>query len=237
MNSAPITPSSSAEVVPFPASDKRDKRTFAKISKDWLRGALAEPSIKGHAPRTFFTAIYLHFNYEHYERTGELIAWPSWETLMAKFGLSDGSIREGIAEGERCGFLEVQRGRRNGHRRDVNVYHALLVNPQSLRVEKGSQPATAAGAGNTVDSVITKSNSERGNYVNGEYSQPVTSEDSATRLDSVTRTPDGAAARPEEGKAEAAKKRVDVASPQLRALMRPAVKRWRAVATNGSGDL
>src|SRR5262245_25396436 len=90
MTTPRITPSSSAEVIPFPTSGKP---TFAKDSKAWLMMALEEPSIKGHAPRTFFTAIYLHFNYEHYKQSGgELIAWPSWETLMGKFGLSEGGF-------------------------------------------------------------------------------------------------------------------------------------------------
>ena len=222
MNSPPITSSSSAKVIQFPASGKRTG--FAKASKDWLMRALAEPSFS-HATRTFGTAIYLHFNSKIYNDGHGLVAWPSWDTLRANFGLSEGSIREAITQLERRGFLRVERGRRDGGWRAVNKYYAL-EQPAGIAGWNGGQPAKFAGgqpAGIAVDSVITES---IGESIRGEYTQPAIS-DSATELDSVNRTPEGL--RPEEAKP--AKKYN--ATPELMRV----VARWRADATNGSGDL
>ena len=222
MNTPPITPSSSANVIAFPASGKRTG--FAKASKDWLIRALAEaPS---HATRTFCTAIYLHFNSKIYQETGQLVAWPSWETLIANFGLSERSIRDAITWAEQGGFIQVQRGRRDGQRRTVNKYYA---NPPNPRVENAPQPAReeiSQPGRRTVDSVITES--RRGESIRGEYTQPGVS-DSATRLDSVNGTPEGL--RPEEAE-EAKPAKTYNATPELMRV----VARWRADANNGSGE-
>src|SRR5262249_24881253 len=204
MNTPSIAPSSSGSVIPFPTSGQRTG--FAKASKDWLTRALAEPSFS-HATRTFCTAIYLHFNSKIYNDGHGLVAWPSWETLMAKFGLSEGSIREAIAQVERHGFLRVQRGRHDGRRRAVNKYYAL-EQPAGIAGWKEGQPANEQSAGIAVDSVISES---VGESIRGEYTQPAIS-DSATRLDSVNRTPEGAL-RPEE--AEEAKPKKYNATPEL----------------------
>src|SRR5262245_448549 len=192
MNTPRITPASSAEVIPFPTSGKRTG--FAKAKEGWLRRAHKEAP--AHSIRTFCTALFLNFNFEHYQRTGgELIAWPSWGSLTAKFGLSEKSIREAIAWLEQNGLIRVQRGQRDGQRRAVNKYFALL-NPAIPRVENEPQPVlrelSQPGA-RTVDS--------KNKYRLEDKSR--LDESDSSRLDSKesSRTPEQAAPQPEAGKA------------------------------------
>jgi hypothetical protein len=114
----PITASSS--VIPFPSTDKP---TFAVASKAWLKTTQTHPLLTD-ANKTFCTALFLNFNYKHYNDTGELIAWPSWNTLITGFGLSKETISESIGQVERFRLLDVERGRYNRatHRRSGNLY-------------------------------------------------------------------------------------------------------------------
>src|SRR5262245_59435193 len=106
-----LTPSSSAE-------------SFAAASK--LKTTQTHP-LPTDANKTFCTALYLNFNFKHYDKTGELIAWPGWSRLTAEFGLSKETISESIGQVERFRLLKVERGRydRATHRRAGNLYRAL----------------------------------------------------------------------------------------------------------------
>ena len=75
--------------------------------------------------KTVGSAIFLHFNYEHFDKTGELIAWPSWQTLMTETALGKTAIHESIAQLEQFRLLEVERGRydHTAQRRAGNIYH------------------------------------------------------------------------------------------------------------------
>ena len=166
MISAPITPSSSAEVIPFPASGK--PAGFAKARGDWLKTALTQPSLT-YASKTFCAVISLYFNVRHYNETrGELLAWPSWDTLIADYGFTTATIQECTKQLERCGLLEVQRGRHDGRRRAGNRYFA--------RTPKGEQPLVSKG---------------------WEGGQPLVSEPSETRVDSMNQNPLGESKRDE----------------------------------------
>jgi hypothetical protein len=100
--------------------------TFAAASKAWLKTTQTHPLLTD-ANKTFCTALYLNFNFKHYGETGELIAWPGWNRLIAEFGLSKETISESIRQVERFRLLEVDRGRydRATHRRAGNLYRAL----------------------------------------------------------------------------------------------------------------
>jgi hypothetical protein len=114
------TAPSSAEIVPFPTADKP---TFAVASKAWLKTTQTHPLLTD-ANKTFCTALYFYFNVKHYQRTGELIAWPGWDTLITEFGLSKETINESIGQVERFQLLNVERNRydRATHRRAGNLY-------------------------------------------------------------------------------------------------------------------
>ena len=100
--------------------------TFAAASKAWLKTTQTHLLLTD-ANKTFCTALYLNFNFKHYDETGELIAWPGWNRLTAEFGLSKETISESIGQVERFRLLEVDRGRydRATHRRAGNLYRAL----------------------------------------------------------------------------------------------------------------
>lgn len=73
---------------------------FVVASKAWLKTTLAHPLLTD-ANKTFGTALYLYFNAKHYGKTGELKAWPSWDTLNTEFGLSRTIINESAERLER----------------------------------------------------------------------------------------------------------------------------------------
>ena len=113
-----LSPSSSAAEV-FPL------RTFAATSKSWLKAALAHPLLTP-ADKTFGATLYVYFNVKHYKQTGELLAWPSWDTLTTRSGLSRATIAEATYRFEQFQLLDVERGRydRASQRRDGNHYRA-----------------------------------------------------------------------------------------------------------------
>jgi hypothetical protein len=222
MNSAQITPSSSAAIIAFPASGKLP---FAKHSKAWLATTLADQSLTP-ASKVFCTAIYLHFNNKDvYQHTRELAAWPKLETLMIETGLSWETLNQSIKQVERAGFLDVQRGR-EGQRRTVNKYYARWPQGQNSGPSDRPQGQNSEGQNFREDSVRDSPSLLRGRDIDSPsplYADSVNS-------DSVNRTPERAL-RPEEAKEAKAAKKYN-ATPELVA----AVARWRRVATNGSGQ-
>jgi|SRR5262245_61204677 len=246
MDKLSTTSPSSAEVIQFPG-----KQGFAAASKAWLEVILAHPKLTP-ATKVFLAAIYGKFNTDHYHATGgELFAWPSRDTLVAATGLSIETINESIKQAEHWGVLHVEHGRRLGQRRAVNKYFARMPQGQNSGPWQGQPQGQnfrdSQGQKNRQDSVIKRiGESISGESISGECTQgqnfPSEELDSASRtperaLRPEEQTPEKAAARPEEGKPA----KVLRASPQLEALIKASAKtnvaRWRAVATNGSGDL
>src|SRR5262245_45680428 len=117
---SPTTPSSSATVVQFPAAT--DKPSFALASKAWLKATQTHPLLTD-ANKTFAAALYLYFNFQHYKATGELRAYPTWDRLIAEFGLSRSTISESTERLERYGLLDVDRRYdRAARKRARNLY-------------------------------------------------------------------------------------------------------------------
>src|SRR5262249_26576227 len=110
-------PSSSvATVVPFPPA--ADRPPFAVATKTWLKTTTADRLLTADEAR-LCTALYQHFNREHYEKTGELIARPSWQTLMAWSTLSKTAVHNGIDKLERLRCRSASR-ELSPTRRDTN---------------------------------------------------------------------------------------------------------------------
>jgi len=120
--------------------------TFAAASKAWLKTTLTHPLLTD-ANKTFCTALFLNFNYKHYNDTGELIAWPSWNKLTTEFGLSRETISESIGQVERFRLLEVEHGRYNRvtHRRAGNLYRVPSESWVQDFQGQNSRPCTEQG--------------------------------------------------------------------------------------------
>jgi hypothetical protein len=112
--------------------------TFAQASKAWLDEWSAERRLNSR----LCVQIYLHFSREHFERTGELLAWPKWNRLVARTGLSRRTIAEGLRKFEQAGALEIEHGRYNHEKkkRDVNLYRGK-TKVQSAAPSKQKQGA------------------------------------------------------------------------------------------------
>lgn|SRR5262249_2672352 len=104
--------SSSNNVIPF-GHDRREPepKGFEQAREAWLTWR-ADTRIS-HADRALIQEVYLGFNRQHYERTGELIAWPGWKRIAARSKLSKMSIFRGFRRFERFGILEIRRGGRD----------------------------------------------------------------------------------------------------------------------------
>jgi len=112
----------SSAVVPFPSAD--DKLSFATASKAWLKTVLADTELTPGEAR-LGAALFLHFNFEHYDNTSELIAWPAQETLMAETALGKTTVSKGINKLESRRLIEVERSRYDHatKKRAGNIYH------------------------------------------------------------------------------------------------------------------
>src|SRR5262249_19763390 len=98
--------------------------TFAIAWKAY-RLALLDNEPLTNAEFRFAVEFVKYFNREHFEKTGQLIAWPMWTTLMARTGLCKKTIWNTIKKFERFGAVEVERHRYNHttKRRAHNIYH------------------------------------------------------------------------------------------------------------------
>ena len=80
------------------------------------------------------------------------LCWPKVDTLAAKTGMAEGSIRRMIVNLTKAGFLAVEHRHSNGRQRS-NVYRLLLpadastgAHPARLEGDSGAHPARLSGA-------------------------------------------------------------------------------------------
>jgi hypothetical protein len=118
---------------------KRAGLKFIQASKTWLQQWHEDPRLS-HSERTLCTLIYLFFNARRFERTGELLAWPGWKTLMAEGRLSKASVYRGLKKLERLGALQIEHGRYNPQtKKRANNYYKARFHPeteQGLRMKQ-----------------------------------------------------------------------------------------------------
>jgi hypothetical protein len=127
----------SSNVIKFP------RPTFSVASKEWLKRTHTHPLLTD-ANKTVAAGLFLYFNYRHYAKTGELIAYPTWDRLSAEFGISKQTINESIELLERSRLLEVERGRYNraAQKRARNLYRAVntrFCEGQKSRPDQGQK--------------------------------------------------------------------------------------------------
>src|SRR5262249_22738436 len=87
-----LTPPSTATIIPFEL--RGDRAGFEQAREAWHQKWHADNRLTP-VYRVLVSQVTFHFNRDHYEERGELIAWPSWETIAAKARLSIASIDRG----------------------------------------------------------------------------------------------------------------------------------------------
>src|SRR5215471_17971094 len=138
-----LTAPSSAEVIPFepsPPPKLNGRPSFAQATKAWLKPLLADPQFADGEMRVC-VAIYLGFNSNHYEKTDELLSWPSWLTLQRETTKSESTVERALKKLEQFGALQILRGGfdpKTGQRRP-NKY--LASHPSGgWRARQGGSP-------------------------------------------------------------------------------------------------
>lgn len=134
---------SSSNVVPLRPDP--DPEGFAQTRERWLSRWFGDPRLK-HSHRALLTQIFLHFNTDHFKETGHLLAWPSWQKLMAATGgLSETSVFRGLGVLERLGAIEVEHGRYD-HKTKKRAGNRYLVTKSNLAPAQpcnGDQPCAS----------------------------------------------------------------------------------------------
>ena len=152
------------------------EKTFTTAGKAWLKTVIAHPLLTD-VSKTVAASLYLRFNFEHYERTGDLKAWPSWQTLAEDCALSRAAVAEGLGQLEHTRLLDADRGRydRAAQRRAGNEYFARFPvqgpnpgpSPRS-RIQTGtSSPLTFGKSLYNQDCVVTVDSGNNGNTFYG----------------------------------------------------------------------
>jgi hypothetical protein len=128
------TLASSATIIQFeappPANQPTARPTFVQASEAWL-DRWHEDCRLTQSDKNLCTRVCRYFNRAHFERTGELLAWPGWATLMAKTGLCKSSVFRGLRKLEQLGALKILHG---GHDAKTgwklpNQYRATPLSP------------------------------------------------------------------------------------------------------------
>jgi hypothetical protein len=128
------TLASSATIIQFeappPANQPMARPTFVQASEAWL-DRWHEDCRLTQSDKNLCTRVCRYFNRAHFERTGELLAWPGWATLMAKTGLCKSSVFRGLRKLEQLGALKILHG---GHDAKTgwklpNQYRATPLSP------------------------------------------------------------------------------------------------------------
>jgi len=89
---------------------KNSKPTFEQARDAWLDHWDADPGLL-HSDKTVVTRLYRNFNREHYDKTGELLAWLGWQRLMNETALRKAALSQAIRRLE--GVKAINRGTRS----------------------------------------------------------------------------------------------------------------------------
>jgi hypothetical protein len=120
---------------------------FARNRDAWLDNCQLDPELTP-AYKNLATIFHRYFfNRDHHNATGELKAWPKWETLADRSGLSESTVKRGTKKLEERGHFEIERryNTKKG-KRDVNIYRGKHpVQPVNLTASNRSISPVATG--------------------------------------------------------------------------------------------
>lgn len=101
---------STDNVVPFNRPEPEPEPVgFAQTSKAYLSRWQSDPRLSL-SDRALITQIFLNFNFEYFDQTGELKAWPSWQSLMDATGLKRRCVAKSIRRLKDLGAFETAPG-------------------------------------------------------------------------------------------------------------------------------
>jgi hypothetical protein len=150
---------STDNVIPFNRPDP-EPTGFAQVSKAWLWRWTTDRRLTDGEER-ICVCIYLHFNSDHFKETGDLLAWPSWQSLMDATGLSRRSVSRCLQNLKRLGAFEIKRGPydHKEKKRGNNRYIARTSKVPLVTPRRGEQGAISAQS--KVPPVVTRSGDNR----------------------------------------------------------------------------
>jgi hypothetical protein len=156
--------SSSAVIIPFEPQPTAE--SFVQATEAWL-DRWHEDRRLTQSNKNLCTRVCRYFNRARFERTGELLAWPSWVTLMTKTGLSRSSVARGLKKLEKLGALKIQHGGRDA-KTGWKLGNQYLATPQKPGVIL--QPGQVSFSTKTRCQDETRLSEDR--LVEKEYSEP-----------------------------------------------------------------
>jgi hypothetical protein len=206
MSAYKTTAPSSANVIrlnppPLANTPKAATPTFQQAREAWLDRWHFDHRLSD-ADRAFCTQLYLHFNRLHYEATGELMAWPSWETLRAKAGrLTKSAAFRRLRHLEQLGAVEIEHGRydHKAKQRARNRYRAVgayqgCIAATLLRDYQGCTPDTIKAAPVQPTKVAAL---QQDSLSRDSLNRDSLNKDSKRANGSLATLPDGSLARPQ----------------------------------------
>jgi hypothetical protein len=99
---------STDNVVPFNRPEP-EPVGFAQASKAWLWPWFTDRRLTSGETK-ICQCIFLHFNSDHFKETGDLLAWPEWETIMNDANLKRSCVHKGLRRLKELGAFEVEHG-------------------------------------------------------------------------------------------------------------------------------
>jgi hypothetical protein len=163
---------STDNVIPFNRPDP-EPAGFAQTSKAWLsRWSTDRRLTSGEKQICLF--IYLHFNSEYFKETGgDLLAWPSWQSLMDATGLSRPSVHRCLRKLKELGAFEIKRGPydHQNKKRGNNRYIATTGKVHADGPSGGELGLTSDQS--KVSPVLTRRGESIGEYRSGESQSKV----------------------------------------------------------------
>jgi len=114
---------STDNVIAFNRPEPEPEPGFAHTGKAWLSRFQSDPRLSL-SDKAIATQIFLHFNFEHFDKTGDLLAWPSWQSLMDATGLKRSCVHKSLRRLAELGAFEIGRGPydRENKKRSNNRY-------------------------------------------------------------------------------------------------------------------
>lgn len=121
-------------------SSKTDRQREYLIAREyWFRRVLADRRLPQRA-KIVAGVLYLHFNYEEFEKDGGLWAWPGLRSLDRATGQSKNTVLFAIEDLEAAGYLKPHHRYDSERRRYKSHLYEALTPPKVHKLNQGGSP-------------------------------------------------------------------------------------------------